>query len=357
MSLGAAAGRVVIKIGTSSLMSEGRPDPAKLDALADAVVQLRADGVQPVLIASGAIAAGDALLLTPVGGQPAHSRQLAAAVGQGVLFDACRQALAHRGLLAAQILLTPPDLTHPEHRDSARTVVEESLASGLVPVVNENDAVMVRNNDVLAALLAAALGAARLVLLTDVPGLFESDPRRDADARLIPEVLAMTPEVERLAGLAAQGLGTGGMPAKLCAAWIASMAGVPTVIAGADSPDVVVRAVVGKPVGTLVHPRTPDKEPDLGRLWRALGAPPAGRVVCRPEAVAAVRDGRPLTLGHSITVEGAFTAGSVVDVLVPGQGVIARGRASTACDTITGMRHPTGTTVIHHVDYISFLEA
>ncbi|MFI9123647.1 glutamate 5-kinase [Streptomyces bikiniensis] len=353
---GAPPGRVVIKIGTSSLMSEGVPDPVKLDALADAVVRLRAGGVRPVLLGSGAIAAGDALL-KGADGPSAHGRQLAAAVGQGVLFDGFRRALSARELVAAQILLTPLDLTLPEHRDSARTVVEEGLAHGLVPIVNENDAVMVRNNDVLAALLAGALGASRLLLLTDVPGLFESDPRRDVDARLIPEVPTMTPEVERLAGLTAKGLGTGGMSAKLCAAWIASMAGVPTVIAGADSPDIVERAVAGESVGTLVHPRTPGKEPDLGRLWRSLGTPPAGQLVCRPEAVAVVRDGGPLTVDHCVAGEGGFAADAVVDVTVPGHGVIARGRTRAECDAVSGRHHPAGTPVIPHFDYVSFLEA
>ncbi|WP_380280561.1 glutamate 5-kinase [Kitasatospora purpeofusca] len=242
MSPATRSERVVIKIGTSSLVRAGRVDPAGPAALADAVVRLRADGGQPVLIASGAIALGDARLDAATR-QTGPARQLAAAVGQGILFEAFRQGLADRGLTAAQVLLTPPDLTGPEHRDGALAVLEGALHAGLVPVVNENDAVMVRNNDVLAALVAAALGAERLVLLTDVPGLYESDPHRDAGARRIPEVPLLTSEIEKLAGASGAGPGTGGMSAKLCAAWIAAMAGVPTVIAAADAEDAVVRAV------------------------------------------------------------------------------------------------------------------
>jgi glutamate 5-kinase len=276
MQSGTRPERVVIKIGTSSLISAGAPDPAKLSALADATVRLRNDGLQPVLIASGAIALGAPRLPGDVQ-TGATARQLAAAVGQVLLFESFRRSLEERGLTAAQVLLTPVDVTGPEHRDSARAVLESCLDAGLVPVVNENDTVMVRNNDVLAALLAAALGAGRLVLLTDVAALYESDPRRDANARRIPEVRAMTPAVERLAGAAAQGPGTGGMQAKLCAAWIATLAGVPTVIAGADVEDAVVRAVRGDDIGTLVHARARDKQPGLHRLWRALSAPPADR--------------------------------------------------------------------------------
>ncbi|MEU5416940.1 glutamate 5-kinase [Streptomyces clavifer] len=349
---------VVIKIGTSSLISAQRPDSAKLDALADAVVRLRADGLRPVLVASGAIALGSARLgLT--GPQPDSTRQLAAAVGQGLLFDAFRRAFEERGLLAAQILLTPPDLIGPEHQGGTRAVLEGALDADLVPVVNENDAVMVRNNDVLAALVAALLGAGRLVLLTDVPGLYESDPRQDATARRIPEVRAMTPAVERLAGVTAHGLGTGGMAAKLCAVWIATTAGVAAVIAGADTEDGAVRAVRGDDIGTLVHPRRPAKQPDVGLLWRALSAPPSGRLVCRPEALAVIEDGGPLLGRHFHSRTGSFASGAVVDLVAPGPRpdgaeVVARGRVSVGSAALATAGEEL--TVLHHTAYISFLE-
>ncbi|MEV0174688.1 glutamate 5-kinase [Streptomyces sp. NPDC050803] len=345
--------RVVIKIGTSSLISAGAPDPAKLSALADAVLRLHKDGLRPVLLASGAIALGTAQL-PPDARQGGTARQLAAAVGQGLLFEAFRRGLAERGLTAAQVLLTPVDVTGPEHGDSVRAVLESCLGAGLVPVVNENDTVMVRNNDVLAALLAAALGAERLVLLTDVPGLYESDPRRDADARRIPEVRALTPEIERLAGAAAGGPGTGGMAAKLCAAWIATLAGVPTVIAGADAEDAVVRAVRGADIGTLVHARTRDKQPGLRRLWRALSAPPVARLRGGPDIRRLIADGAPLTARHITVGDEPFEADDVVDVLDPDGLVVARGR--TALGATQPAAAAADPTVIHHTEYISLLE-
>ncbi|MCX5243617.1 glutamate 5-kinase [Streptomyces prunicolor] len=346
--------RVVIKIGTSSLISAGRPDPTKLTALTDAVVRLRAEDRQPVLIASGAIALGRAALDAGAA-RSAAAQQLAAAVGQGLLFEAFRQGLAERGLKAAQILLTPLDLTAPGHRASALAVLEGSLDAGLVPVVNENDAVMVRNNDVLAALLAAALRAGRLVLLTDVPGLYESDPRKNSGARRIPEVRVMTPDVERLAGIAAEGIGTGGMPAKLCAAWIATMAGVTTVIAGADTEDCVVRAVRGADLGTVVHPRVPDKQLDLGRLWRALSSPPSGRLVCHPTVWRSVADGGPLLAGQVSSAIGRFSAGDVVDVVVDDTRVVARGRVRISSAALA--EAGADAMVSHHTEYIAFQEA
>ncbi|MBT2481993.1 hypothetical protein J7E94_28150 [Streptomyces sp. ISL-94] len=131
---------------------------------------MRADGIQPVLVGSGAVDVGAARLASAGIPHAPAARQLSAAVGQGLLMGSLRAALGERGLIAAQILLTPLDLTGAEHRDSSRTVLDDALGSGLVPVVHENDAVMVRNSDVLAALVAASLKAARLLLFTDAPG-------------------------------------------------------------------------------------------------------------------------------------------------------------------------------------------
>ncbi|MFG2984871.1 hypothetical protein ACGFYQ_27055 [Streptomyces sp. NPDC048258] len=276
MSPGASPERVVIRVVTSSLVSGGRPDPGKFAALADDVVRLRADGIQPVVVGSGAVAVGTARLAA---GSPAAApaRQLAAAVGQGPLFEAFRSALEARGLTAAQILLTPLDLTGREHRAGVRSVLEAVLDGGLVPFVSENDAVMARNHDVLAALLAASLRAFRLLLLTDAPVPYGRGPGRRSPARRVSEAAVMTPETEYVAGAAAQGYGTGGMSATLRAAWLATLAGVPVVIAEAATEDVVVRAAQGEDIGMLVHPRICDQDPDLEQLWRSVSAPSAGR--------------------------------------------------------------------------------
>jgi glutamate 5-kinase len=344
--------RAVVKIGTSSLVSAGAPDLAQLAILADAVAQLRVAGQQPVLVGSGAIQLGWSRLRASGLGSEALARQEAAAVGQGVLFEAFRHALAERGLTASQVLLTPLDLTSPAHSSSVCSGLARSLDAGLVPVVNENDAIMVRNNDVLAALLAAAIGATRLVLLTDVPGFYDSDPRRSTYARLIPEISAMSPDLEQQAGTTT-GVGTGGMASKLCATWIATMAGVTTVIARATSVETVRRAVQGVGVGTLIHSRTADKKPDLSRLWHALSVPPSGQIHCSSEALATVVDGGPLTARYLRGCTGEFTAGDVVDVTVGSQ-VIARGRTQLSHDTWT--ERGTDPILIHHTEYVSFLE-
>ena len=343
--------RIVVKIGTSSLVTGGRLDPAKIGSLADAVAELLGEGYQPLLVASGAIALGNSQLTRAdlTRSDPARSglprsrlsgpaaRQVAAAVGQGWLFEALRLALERRGVLAAQFLLTPLDVVGEPHRDSVHEALDQVLSQGIVPVVNENDAIAVRNNDILAALLSGLLRARMLVLLTDVAGLYAGDPRSDPAATHIPEVAAMCPDLERLAGGAMHELGTGGMATKLCAVWIATFAGVLAVIASAAEPDAPIRAVRGESVGTVVRPRSPDGDLDLGRLWRAFSSNPRGRLLCDGTAEQAVLAGACIRTDQILGVAGDFGAGEVVDVVRPDSVVIARGRARVDAKSLGGV--------------------
>ncbi|MFF3616783.1 glutamate 5-kinase [Streptomyces sp. NPDC002580] len=348
--------RIVVKIGTSSLVTDGRLDPHKADALAASVADLTHSGLRPVLVTSGAIAQGRSVL-GGGGGAGEEGLRLAAAVGQGPLFEAFRAGLARRGLTAAQFLFTPLDLCDDLHRDGLRSALDHALDRGVVPVVNENDAVQVRNNDILAALLSVLLRARLLALLTDVRGLYGSDPRTDPDARLIPEAKGMTVELERLAGSSAGGPGTGGMISKLGAVWIATLAGVTAAIADAHEPRVLSRLLGGEPVGTLVHPRDTVRDHGLEPLWRAFSAPPRGTVVCRPAARHAIEAGRPVPLPLVTRAEGAFAAGDVVDVAVDGTPPIARGRTRLGSLSLAEALSADGATVLHPSEYVSLLEA
>ncbi|MFD0634884.1 PUA domain-containing protein [Catenulispora yoronensis] len=377
--------RIVVKIGTSSLVSDGRVDPDKAAALVASVAELVRIGYRPVLVASGAIALGNAA--------GTESRSLAAAIGQGPLYDALRTRLAHYGLTAAQFLLTPIDLVDPRHRPGVAATLDHALDSGVIPVVNENDAVRVRNNDILAALISALLHARLLVLLTDVPGLYDGDPRVDPGARLIPEIKGMSVEVERLAGVTDRagvpgsadgvqagglasvqagdlagilagdlaggsgtvGLGTGGMVTKLGAVWIATTAGVSAAIVGAREPNALTRLLRGEPVGTVVHPRAALADHDLEQLWRAFADPPTGTLTCRPDTRQLIAAVASIPCDAVVRTEGRFAEGDVVDLAVPGGEVLARGR--------TRHRHSSlgpgagGETVVHPSEYVSFLEA
>nr|QRW40807.1 gamma-glutamyl kinase [bacterium] len=358
MSTSSADPRVVIKIGTSSLVDGGEPAGVRADGLVDTVVRLHAEGLRPVLVTSGAIALGRAAMAGRVPARDAE-RQVAAAMGQTLLAEALRSRLADRGLLSAQFLLTPLDLCRPPHSDSVTRALEETLDAGLVPVVNENDAVMVRNNDVLAALLGGALNARLLLILTDVPGVYDADPRIRPQARRIPVLAAMSTEVERLAAEAAAGPGSGGMTAKLCAAWIATRAGVTTVIASADEPDVALRAVRGEDVGTRIHAQPRPGRPDLHRLWRAFSQPPRGLLLCDRSAESSVVSGEPLTLRQIRDVRGEPASGTVVDVVTERSGVIARGRTRVPVPLlrpgVAGDRAADETVLDQH-SYVSLME-
>ncbi|MEU5307921.1 glutamate 5-kinase [Streptomyces sp. NPDC021562] len=349
--------RIVIKVGTSSLITDGCLDPVKADALAASVAELTHAGVRPVLVASGAIAQGRFLLGND--GAADEDWRLAAAVGQAPLFEAFRAGLARRGLTAAQFLFTPLDLCDREHRQGLRSALEHALDHGVVPVVNENDAVRVRNNDVLSALLAVVLRARLLALLTDVPGLYASDPRTDPAARLVPEVKGMSAEVERLAGASAGGPGTGGMVSKLGAVWIATLAGVTAVIADAHAPRVLRRLLAGEPVGTVVHPRGTVREHGLEPLWRAFATPPCGTLHCHPSTRSDIAAGRAIPLARLVSAQGGFADGDVVDVTAVGDPhPIARGRVPLGAASLSAARttRDGAHVLLHPSKYVSLLE-
>jgi glutamate 5-kinase len=345
---------VVIKVGSSSLVEGGTISAVKADTVALMVRHVRAAGIPAVVVASGAIAVGrEALGGGP--GDPDTGRQLMAALGQGRHFEALDAAFARRDMTCAQFLLTPQDIWGGDHGSSVRRVLTQALRAGIVPVVNENDAIMVRNNDVLAALVAARLGARMLLLLTDVDGLYDRNPRLYPDARRIPVVDALTIALEGAATGAGTRHGTGGMAAKLGAAWIATRAGVPTVIARFDGADAAIEACRGRPRGTLVRASAARGPRDgLKNLWCAFAQPPGGRLVCTPAGEAAVAAGLPVTRAGLASVDGAFHEGTVVD-LVTGRGhVLGRGRTRTSAKEIADLH--AGACVLRPDEYVSPLE-
>jgi glutamate 5-kinase len=327
----AAARRIVVKVGSSSLTSlSGGLDPARLDALVDALAARRAAGAQVVLVSSGAIAAGLAPLGLTRRPRDLATQQAAAAVGQLLLAQTYGESFARHGRRIGQVLLTADDMIRRAHYRNAQRTLERLLGLDVLPVVNENDTVAtdeirVGDNDRLAALVAHIVGADGLVLLSDVDGLYDGDPRRPG-ARLVTEVDAPADlAAVTIARPGATSLGTGGMATKITAAAMASAAGIPVLLAAAGevaaaldvSPD-------GSKVGTAFRPS--GRRMSARKFWLRHAADAHGRLELDRGATTAVLHRRRSLLAAGIRgVSGDFVAGDVVDLVDPEGTVVARG--------------------------------
>ncbi len=326
-----AARRVVVKVGSSSLTSLGGGlDQLRLDALVDALAKRCAAGTQVVLVSSGAIAAG----LAPLGllrrPRDLATQQAAAAVGQLLLAQTYGESFGRHGLRIGQVLLTADDMIRRAHYRNAQRTLERLLGLDVLPVVNENDTVAtdeirVGDNDRLAALVAHLIGADGLVLLSDVDGLHDGDPRRPG-SRLLRDVDAPTDlDAVRVAGPGAGGLGTGGMGTKITAAAMAAAAGIPVLLAAATDVDAALdTSADGPAVGTAFRPS--GRRMSARRFWLRHAADVRGRLDLDAGAVAAVLDRRRSLLAAGIHgISGDFVAGDVVYLVGPHDTVVARG--------------------------------
>ncbi len=328
----AGARRLVVKVGSALLVEEagGEIRSAWLDALAGDIAGLRGRGKEVLIVSSGAIAVGRRSLGLTGSVLRLEEKQAAAAAGQIVLAHAWREALGRRGIAAAQILLSPDDTERRRRHLNARATTTTLLALGAIPVINENDTVATAeirfgDNDRLSARVAQMIGADTLVLLSDVDGLYERDPRVDPAAPHVPEVARVTPEIEAMAGAAGSFDASGGMETKLAAARIATAAGCRMAIAagGAAHPLAAIEAGARctwfRPSGT---PRSARKN------WIAGALGPAGAVRIDAGAARALAEGRSLLPAGVTGVEGAFERGDPIAVRDADGREVARGLAA-----------------------------
>ena len=320
------AKRVVIKIGSRLLAEE---TDARVTSLAAEAKALRDRGVDVVIVTSGAIALGWRRLGYAEKPRTIPGLQAAAAVGQGHLIHAYQRALAAHGLTAGQVLFTHDDVRNRRRYLNARLAFGELLARGAVPVVNENDTVSVDeikfgDNDRLAALCTSLVEADALVILTDVDGLYDGDPK--SGATLIPEVRDIDREAVAVAGASSGGFGTGGMASKVQAAKIAARFGVVTVVASGRRERPVTSILDGGDAGTVFWP-----SPSIDRLqarkhWLAYALKPAGTLVVDAGARRALTDGKKSLLPSGVKrAEGRFGAGDPVRVVDETGAEFARG--------------------------------
>ena len=330
----------VIKIGSSSVTDEqGAIAVDAITKLCDEVAEAKAHGHQVVVVSSGAITAG--LPALGLGGDKRPrdpvTLQAVSAVGQPRLMHVYDKALSRHGLVPGQVLLAPLDFMVRQQYLHARGTLLRLLELGVVPVINENDAIAddeIRfgDNDRIAALVAHLVDADLLVLLTDIAGLLTADPRLDVSASLIEEIIEVDHALEAMAGGAGSARGSGGMASKLAAAKIAAWSGVRTVIAAADRPDVVEHAVAGRGgVGTVVLPR--DRDLPARKLWIAFAVGSQGTIVVDDGArQALVNRGGSLLGAGVVEVRGSFEADDAVEVATADGEVFAKGlvRANAA---------------------------
>jgi glutamate 5-kinase len=358
---------VVVKVGSSSITAaDGTVATGAVAKLGDEVAAARAVGHRVVVVTSGAIAAGlPAIGMTRADAPDLATLQAVSAIGQSRLMRVYDDLFAARGMVCGQILIAPLDFMERAQYLHARSTILRLLDLGVVPVVNENDAladdeIRFGDNDRIAALVAHLVSADLLLLLTDAAGVFTADPRLDASASLIEEIVEVDAELEAGAGGAGTARGSGGMASKLAAAKIAAWSGVRAVIAGAERPGVLADALAGTPgVGTVIRPR--DKRLPARRLWIAFAVGASGTVVVDDGARSALIERNVSLLAAGVReVKGSFQVDDAVELAGPDGKVFAKGLVrldAVSLRSIAGRRTadlPEGTPheVIHRDDLV-----
>ncbi|MBX3729164.1 MAG: glutamate 5-kinase [Candidatus Sumerlaeia bacterium] len=332
--------RVVLKCGSNLLSTpQGLLDAARIAALADDVAWLKARGAQVVVVSSGAVAAG----MGEAGetSRPRHLSRLQglAAIGQSRLMSVWGAAFAPHSRKVAQILLTRADLEDRQRYLNIQATLDALLAMDAVPVLNENDSVIteelsVGDNDMLSAIVAAKLAAPLLVMLTDTDGLFTGHPERDREAKLVPVVERVTPELEALAQGPGSKFGRGGMLSKIAAARHATRYGVTAVVANGRRPGIVREIAGGTFVGTLFLPDRDRRRASARGHWISMRRPKGAVVVDDGARRALVENGSSLLPVGITGVRGTFSRGDTIAVVDSAGVEIALGLAAFSADEV-----------------------
>src|SRR5467141_1116675 len=321
--------RLVVKVGSSLLVDSegGRLHKAWLSSLADDLAGLHRNQCDVLVVSSGAIALGRAVLRLPAGPLKLEDSQAAAAVGQIALARTWSEVLSRHRITAGQVLVTLQDTEERRRYLNARSTIARLLEWRAIPVINENDTVATNeirygDNDRLAARVATMVSADLLVLLSDVDGLYDAPPSANANAALVPLVERITPDIEAMAGASGSELSRGGMQTKIEAAKIATTAGTHMVI-GSGRVDHPLRAIASAAPTTWFL--TPGNPVTARKKWIAGSLEPKGTLVIDAGAVAALRRGNSLLPVGIIRVEGQFARGDAVIVRGPDGAEIGRG--------------------------------
>ena len=354
---------VVIKVGTRSLTKEdGSLDIAEVKRLVDDVAKIIQQGNKVILVTSGAIASGIAELGVRPNPKDIIFRQACAATGQSILMSHYREFFRHHGLKVAQVLLTENDLSNRISYIHTCNVLDRLLQIGVVPIINENDVTSVNeiipvmkgykvnfsDNSILSALIANAVEADLVIILTTVDGLYSSNPEKP-ESKLIPVVEKITPEIRNATEGKSQ-LGRGGMKTTLEAAEIAMHSGVPLMIANSRRPNVLFDILDGKNVGTLFMPDSKGL-PGIKR-WIGYGAGVKGQIIVNEGARNAILKGASLLAVGIEAVSGQFQVGDVVSLVGPEGDEFGRGTANYTSDEINQTKSMNTSSVKKTLGYV-----
>ncbi|MCK4622605.1 MAG: glutamate 5-kinase [Desulfuromonadales bacterium] len=308
--------RVVVKIGSGVLSNAAGLENQQVAAIAEDVCALLDRGLEVILVSSGAVAAGKGQLGISGRPQTIPQKQAAAAIGQTLIIRAYKETFLARDYNVAQVLLTRDDLSNRRRYLNARNTMMTLLEYGVTPVVNENDTVVVEeirfgDNDNLSALVTSLVEADLLIILSDVDGLYDSNPVDNPRAELIPVVERVTPTIEAMGGSSRGSLGTGGMITKLKAAKKAALSGVGTLIVNGRSPHILTRIFAGEEVGTYVLPA--QSRLTARKQWIAFSKKPRGKLLIDEGGQQAViKRGKSLLPSGVCGVDGGFERGDAV---------------------------------------------
>jgi len=328
---------IVVKVGTSSITtSQGKLDEEEMQKLASQIAAVTKQGNRVVLVTSGAITAGIAELGIPPKPNDIVFQQAAAATGQSVLMGKYRELFKAYGLKAAQILLTAEDLSNRASYVHTCNVLNMLLKTGVIPIINENDVTSVAelrqmegyranfsDNDILSVLVANAIGADLVVILSDVEGLYTANPQ-EPSAKLIKTVKAITPELKSSLNGKSK-LGKGGIQSKVKAAEIATSCGIPVVIANSRRENVLTDILAGKDVGTFFKPQSRMR---AVKRWIAYGAAVKGEIHVNEGARKAIVEGSSLLPVGITRVVGHFNVGDVVSLMDEKKAEFAKGNTN-----------------------------
>ncbi|MGE0036675.1 MAG: glutamate 5-kinase [Xanthobacteraceae bacterium] len=321
--------RIVVKVGSSLLVDRegGRLYDAWLSALADDLAWLHREKRDVLVVSSGAISLGRAVLKLPPGPLKLEDSQAAAAVGQIALARTWSEVLGRRGITAGQVLVTLQDTEERRRYLNARSTIEKLLEWRAVPVINENDTVATNeirygDNDRLGARVATMASADLLVLLSDVDGLYDAPPGAGREANLVPVIERITPSIEAMAGAAGSELSRGGMQTKIEAGKIATSGGTHMVIASGRVAHPLRAIADGARCSWFLTPANPVT---ARKKWIAGSLEPRGTLVIDAGAVAALRNGRSLLPAGVIRIDGAFARGDAVIIRGPDGAEVGRG--------------------------------